>query len=749
MSREPERGGSVSRWAFLSTPPVRRWPDGVLHHGVRVFLLVVVTALVTALFLTERPVRSVSRYTLGMVVGEDILAEFAFAIPKSDEELERDRREAEALVPPTFEYRPGAADSVRAHLERFFAALEGAVAAGRRAADTVRAVLAEAGIPASESQVELLTRRESRVLLARAAMQAALQILPLGVVNATDAELITTDRISVRDGEGERYVPRDSVLTVRDYYRLVGRALPASAPPDLVDLQRLVLIRFFEPTYVLDAVATEADREAARASVPPTKGHVLRGEAIVEAHQQIGERELERLNAYQRELERRGLAREAGIPLGWVAGRAVLNLMILAIFGLHVFFFRPDIYGNFRWIVLMAVLVLAYAGGASLVAHEGWRPELIPIPFVALAVAILWDGRLALVLSLVLALLVGAQTAFFDFPVLATTLVGGAAAALGARVVRRRAQTWVFIAMITAAYGVAIVALGLMFRYPVSQVLWSLLFGGISATGSAMLAMGFMPVFEWFTGITTDQTLLEWADPNRPLLKRLALEAPGTYAHTINVANLAEAAANAVGAHGLLARVGVYYHDVGKVLRPQYFVENQPSGRNPHDRLKPATSAAIVREHVVEGLNLAREAKVPEVIAAFIREHHGTQPIGFFYEKAQEEGGAGDLDPEAFRYPGPRPRSKETAIAMLADSVESAARVLQEPTLERIRALVDRIVEDKISSGQLDEAPLTLGEIAAIKEQFVKVIAGMHHQRLDYPATQDITESPAPAEAAT
>jgi cyclic-di-AMP phosphodiesterase PgpH len=178
------------------------------------------------------------------------------------------------------------------------------------------------------------------------------------------------------------------------------------------------------------------------------------------------------------------------------------------------------------------------------------------------------------------------------------------------------------------------------------------------------------------------------------------------------------------------------------MIKPHYFVENQPDGRNPHDRLKPDTSAAIVKEHVVEGLRLAREAKVPDVVADFVSEHHGTQRIGFFYEKALEEYGAENIDVEDFTYPGPRPRSRETAIAMLADSVESATRALQDPTGERIRSLIDSIVDGKIADGQLDEAPLNLKEIARIKEQFAKVLGGVYHHRIDYPHTRHLTESP-------
>ena len=216
------------------------------------------------------------------------------------------------------------------------------------------------------------------------------------------------------------------------------------------------------------------------------------------------------------------------------------------------------------------------------------------------------------------------------------------------------------------------------------------------------------------------------------------MEAPGTYAHTINVANLAESGCNAIGANGLLCRVGVFYHDVGKMVKPHYYVENQPERGNPHDRLKPDASAAIVKEHVVEGLRLAREAKVPDVVATFIPEHHGTQMIGFFWEKAVAEYGEETLDPEDYRYPGPKPQSRETAIAMMADSVESATRSLQDPTPDRIRGLIHS------RDGQLDESPITLREIAQVEETFVKVLASVYHQRIDYPETRHLTEAPNP-----
>jgi hypothetical protein len=211
------------------------------------------------------------------------------------------------------------------------------------------------------------------------------------------------------------------------------------------------------------------------------------------------------------------------------------------------------------------------------------------------------------------------------------------------------------------------------------------------------------------------------------------------------VANLAEAVCSAIGANALLARVGVYYHDIGKVVKPQYFIENQPRGRNPHDKLKPAMSAAIVRSHVVEGLKLAEQHKLPDAVKAFIAQHHGTQPISFFLQQARESDPNCRIEARDFSYLGPRPQTRETAVVMLADSVESAARVLQDPSPERVRELVDRIVNAKIAAGQLDQCPLTLKEIATAKDVLARALGSMYHHRVDYPAEKNGTGEPASA----
>jgi hypothetical protein len=317
---------------------------------------------------------------------------------------------------------------------------------------------------------------------------------------------------------------------------------------------------------------------------------------------------------------------------------------------------------------------------------------------------------------------------------------------------RKRTHGWALIAAIAGAYTVSGFAIGLLeslpLRIPAETTAWGL----VAATLFTFLALGaLIPLLEKLTGISTDQTLLELSDLNAPLLRELSRKAQGTYAHSIGVANLAEAACLAIGANALLARAGVYYHDVGKMENPQYFVENQPKGRNPHDRLSPSRSAAIIREHVRDGLKIASEHRLPPFIRDFICEHHGTSVISYFLDKAKSESPDSDVDPADFAYPGPKPQSRETAIVMLADGIESATRVLQDPTPERIQATIDAIVQARIDEGQLDQCPLTLRDLERSKAAFARILIGMYHRRIEYPsgvrAREELPESAPPSEA--
>ena len=459
--------------------------------------------------------------------------------------------------------------------------------------------------------------------------------------------------------------------------------------------------------------------------------HVIRaGDRIVSQGESVTRDQSLYLSALHDHLES---SEEDGGVLRSTAGPILFNGLVLATFWLLLLFYRWESYSSLREMLFFGIVFsLVIVMTAMINRLLPGRPELVPVPFAAILVSLIYNGRLGLYAAATLAILLGNQWALRDSDLLFFALVSGVAAAVGTRAARRRKELYLTIGATFAAYAAAAVTLGLLHGWVLQQVAWSTTRGLVCALGSASVSLLLLPVAETATRVTTDITLLELSDPGRPLLRRLALEAPGTYAHSIAMANLCEAACNAIGANGLLARVGCYYHDIGKALHPQYFVENQKPGHNPHDQLPPRESAAIVRNHVLDGIAMAREAGLPESIVAFIPEHHGTQYIEYFLDRARKDGDP-SLNVEEFRYPGPRPRSAETAIVMLADSTEAALRLLGDPTPERVRNAVDFLIQEKLDSGQLKDAPLTLSELDRVKEEFVRVMSSMRHVRVEYP----------------
>ena len=351
---------------------------------------------------------------------------------------------------------------------------------------------------------------------------------------------------------------------------------------------------------------------------------------------------------------------------------------------------------------------------------KGFPVYALPIGAIAVVVTLLLHIRLALLITFVLAIVAGVLNKF-SFATMMVTFFAGTAAMLASKSVRQRGDIWragFHVAWVTA---VAIYGLGLFnawsFKTVWAQLRWAAPLNGFLC---AVIPLGLLPVLESFFSRVTPITLLEVGDFNRPLLRRLMMEAPGTYHHTLLVAAMAEQAAEAIGANSLLCRVGMYYHDIGKLVHPEYFIENQTMRRTPkdkpemHDKLNPSMSSMVIMSHVKEGVALARANNVPEEILRFIPEHHGTSLIKYFYMRALEQNEEEAPPAEIYRYSGPTPHSRETVIAMLADSSEAASRSLEEPTYERLLDLVEKIVNSKFMDGQFDNAPVTLADLRKI-----------------------------------
>lgn len=736
------------RLRAIDRSPGPEWRDRTVHHGFRL-LVGLLGAAVIALLFPRAPVPDFTLLEEGEVAPEDVIAQLSFPVRKSEERLAAERRDAEQSVRAIFRFDSTAVDSALSHVERFFGGLDSVTeAAGPEREARSRAArewLEGRGLQANPTQAEYLASAENRRLLRQELDGAFRELLPRGVVPRSDLEEASALRLVLRQEERDRLVPRDSLLTVGEFYRrAAGRRLADSAAA-AVQLYQTLLVRLSVPTVHLDRMATRMAREQARSAVEETDGYVLEGERIVGAHERVSGSQVQKLRAYREALLERGRV-AGGARLLQGAGGFLYSFLLLALLGAVLYYYRGGVYRSASGFLIVVVAVVVVMAAGSLVARAESSPFLVPVALASLVVAALYDGLLGVVVAAVIAALLAGQPPFVGLTAPFAAFVAGTAGAITVPWIRRRAQSWMIIAAVTGAYLLAATSLALLryFSSP-ADLLAATGWGAVNATLSTVLAMGAaVPALESITGRVTDQTLLEMADLNRPLLRRLSREAPGTYAHSVNVANLSEAACTAIGANALLARVGVYYHDIGKLARPQYFIENQPQNRNPHDRLHPSRSAEVIREHVRDGLRLAEEAGLPEAVKDFIREHHGTRQISYFLEKAKREEPGLDLDPTDFTYPGPKPQTKETAVAMLADGVESATRALRDPTPGRIQEVLEAIFEERIEERQLDQCPLTLRDLDRIEEQFVRVLSGMYHHRIDYPAGEEEEVEPAP-----
>jgi putative nucleotidyltransferase with HDIG domain len=703
-----------------------RVPGDVAFHAARWGLLLALAVLTYLLF----PVAGGFEGQVpdpGDVAQEEVIAPFAFDVEKSPAEQEREAAQLEGTVRPIYEYRGGVLDTVLAAIDSLFATLSGVAVP-----DSLVTIAQGAGVALTVEEAAYLMEGGRLNRFRGALRNMYRRYLPRGVADFGTLEEERTTEVVLRRGEREAVVRRDTLLTRELFFA----SREAFQPDPQAPLSNPVFVKLinglFQPTLVPNTAEYEQHRRELRESLDPVKYRVQASERIIDANEVVTQEVHERLAALRAEqFKRGGEDRSVGASIGQV----LANGLVIGVFWLLIMLYRPRTYATFRHMLVLALLFGVVVVGAALtVRFIVDAPELIPIPFAAMLITVLFRGRVAMVAAMVLAVLVASQSVYADVDTLLVAMVGGVAAAVSVRSIRRRNQFLIAVVVVASAYLLTGITVGLRADWSLTEVGLTGLRGGLTAFASAALAFTLLPVVESVTRITTDLTLLELSDPDRSLLRRLATEAPGTYAHSIAMANLCEAACNAIGANGLLARVGCYYHDVGKLKKPQHFVENQTPGTNPHDKLKPEVSAGIIRNHVRDGIALAEESKLPEVVKAFIPEHHGTMEITYFLERARSREPEAGVDLEDYRYPGPRPQSVETAAAMLADGVEAAIRVLEDPSPEKLGNAIDHIIRHRIEAGQLEEAPLTLVQLNRLREEFVRVLGGAHHNRIDYPA---------------
>lgn len=765
------KAGLRPRRAGLQIPKKKARQGRTLSRDeilVRVGIFGVLLVLTILMFPTREPYDQASLVQPGDVwQRQEVIAPFRFPVFKSDAQLQAERDSIRYDEPPVFERRPDAVarteanvDSIGARLDALASAYVGwrlnreAGEGAAAAEDSVRYFehLDAFETDLSSTQLErILASRAAEaglttasrtggsgapldVLLLRAVRALATRYLPYGVIDIPKDSVLTSQVAVVNPEERtEVLVPKQDILGISDAVAAARNDLSARFPnrPDTVAIG----VAFFREALVPSLVYLEEESEARWADkeerISRTVGMVSEGESIVRR----GDRVTEEIQRQLYSLARIRAEQQGDIgTLRIVFGELLLCAAAFLIFFLYLFLMRRQVYIEARYLLLIALLfgaIVSFFGVA--VRLPGMADLAVPVGLASILLTVIFDSRVGMFGTVALAC-VGGLIFGYDFQYTFATIFAGTLAVFSVRDVKNRSQIFLTAALVFGAY---VLILGSYTLLSVGQTERFLAELVLVAINSALLLLAYplLWIFERTFGVTTDLTLLELSDTNRPLLKELSLRAPGTFNHSLQVANLAEAAADAVGANALQARIGALYHDIGKMLKPEYYIENQQPGDNPHDRVTPYMSALIIASHVKDGLELGREYNLPEVVLNFIPTHHGTTLMEFFFRKAKELRGPDDppVDEMEFRYPGPRPQTNEQGIVMLADSVEAASRSLDKPTPRRLEGLVDSIFRARIEEGQLDGCALTFADLNLIKETFLSILGGIYHFRVKYP----------------
>lgn len=498
-----------------------------------------------------------------------------------------------------------------------------------------------------------------------------------------------------------------------------------------IDILLNVIKDRITPNIILDERFTQNYEKQAIENVSSTRGMVQKGEVIIENGNTINEEVYRKIESLRIAYEEN--ARVTGGRELVLLGQFLLVGLIISLLMVFLYLFRKDIFHDNRQISLILLVV------TGMLLFLSWSIKMklpsfyyIPYCIVPIIIRILFDTRLAMNIHLLVVLI----ASFFvpnSFEFAFLQISAGMVAIYSIKNLVRREQFLISAGLILLNYFVAYLGISLIREGAISGVDWNKFLPFIFSVLLSLLAYPLIYLFEKMFGITSDITLMELTNTNSTLLRELAFKAPGTFQHSLQVANLAEAAIFKIGGNGLLVRAGALYHDIGKMENPQFFVENQNKGMNPHDKLPYEESAQIIIRHVVNGIELARRHNLPEVIIDFIRTHHGNTRVDYFYQSFLKNFPEKFVDENTFRYPGPIPFTKETAVLMLADSVEAASRSMKEPDAETINKLVERIIDYKLEQNQLNDSNITLKEIETIKLIFKTMLMGIYHVRIDYP----------------
>lgn len=677
------------------------------------------------------PRLSVDFPAAGEVAESEIRAPFAFEGPLLERDVEMARLARVVEQPPVLRTVPTSA-AANAAMEMWFGALADAMAdSNLPLADRVDLLTVQFPAAAGEPLRQLLRPARPDSLLPR--LRRAWHVVRDGGV----ADMLPPGRyarVIVMTGQAEAQRERDVVSTQADVReRLLTALREAGLGPAESAGAAAVMRPLVTPNLIYEPQETRQRQEQAREAVPVARSFIA-NERIIERGVLVTEQQARWLHELAERLRSRGGGGGTVDVASRYVSRSLLVAMTLLLYGWLAGIHFPGRLQHRRFqLAITAILAIYLAGAAMALSRPSLGPLAVPIILMSLLTTVLFKGRIGYTTTLLavtlLAVLPDVQAGHvFAWYVLGMVTV------MSVRRVHKRSLFYRTILLLTFLSVALIFLLELGGGQRVQPMY---LVGLIVPVLSVAFGLFVLPVAEPAIGVCSDLTLLELSDLNHPLLQRMALEAQGTYHHSQVVGQLAEHASRAIDANALLTRVGALFHDIGKMEKPEYYVENQSPGHNRHDELSPSMSALVLAAHVKEGIELGRRWRLPQMVIDFIPEHHGTMVMEYFYHKALEGEGGETVKVDDYRYPGPRPRSRETAILMLADAVEAATRALVKPTPSRIKEITRQVIDKRMLSGELDLSGLSLSDIARIRDAFVPLLTGIHHARIVYPGQKD------------
>lgn len=702
---------------------------------------------------------------------DDLTAPFTFPVQKSDEELEKEREALRESTPPIFHVDQNAEVEIQTRLDSLFQHMQRL----RESYSQWQAAKADPDEDATQDSIRFeqlkdrapinlgdqnwriflenyqAFRGQNRSPEAEAAesftsvdLREQLQslvdnILESGVINISKNELVN-DQITVRNlrQRTERTLNLVNVRDLSEAREYARYRLSRNYYDEMARVGSRIFNRIIQPNFVYDKQATENRIDEALADISTSKGAVAQGQVIIRRGDIVTQEKYNMLQSLADARAQNATAMERWLRYG---GDVLSIIAILTIFFFYLYLYRRHIFTNNAMLLLVLIAMSIICVASSIVYEfDNISPYIVPVAVAPIILTIIFDSRVGLLSTITLALLTGLINGN-NFEYVTATTVACSLGLFSVRDIKKRSQFFFTTpGIVFLSYLVVILGFSMTTFDGWDTLANELFFVGINAV-FILFTYPLILLFEKTFQVTTDFTLIELSDTNLPLLKQLMTKAPGTFHHSLQVSNLAEAAAGAIRANGLLCRVGGLYHDIGKMENPGYFTENQTE-KNEHDKLKPRMSALVIKAHVSNGVKLAEEHGLPDVIVDFIKTHHGNSLIKYFWEKAKKEADADkkEIREEDFRYDGPLPQTKETGILLLADCIEASSRAMKDPNYQKLENLIDKMIDERVNEGQLSKTPLTFQDIRTIKETFLNILVGIYHSRVEYPDDEEKEE---------